>query len=100
MSGWRERAKDLKPGDYVFASKYEDGDPLDGYAIGFYDGTLAKVPVRYMVVDADGNQFRGNGFRRVQKVSTRRGNWLVDHWSEMEASCRSVWWWARRRMEP
>jgi hypothetical protein len=71
--------KPLVPGDYVFATKYSDGDPLDGYAIGYFDSMLDKGPTdqRFMVVDSAGKQFRFNGFRRCERVSEELGHWLV-----------------------
>lgn len=98
----------LEHGDYVLATKYEDGDPGDQFAVGFFAGMLAKVGGdRYLVVDDRGRQFRGNGFRRCEKISKERGQWLVAHMQEIEASMsefrydeygtrhgRSVWDWA------
>ena len=88
-------AEKLAKGDYVLATKYSDGDPLDGYAIGFYDREQRD---RHYVVDNDGNQFRGNGFRRVAKISHERGVWLVGHIPEIDKAARSVWWWKRAKM--
>jgi len=65
-------------GDYVFATKYGDGDPADGWAIGFYDGLLSVGSQdRYMVVDNDGKQFRRNGFRRVENISGEIGELMI-----------------------
>lgn len=68
-------------GDYVFATKYDDGDPADGWAVGFYDGILPKVTSpcqpRHMVVDESGNQFRGNGFRKVLIISSEVGQRMI-----------------------
>ena len=59
----------LELGEYVFATKYSDGDPADGWALGFYDGVLPKPGGnRFLVVDGGGTQFRRNGFRRIAKV--------------------------------
>lgn len=97
------QAKDeLKTGDYVLATKYIDGDPRDQWAIGFYAGITAPhyTPPRHDVVDCDGKQFRGNGFRRVQKISAARGEWMLERASEISEGTRSVWWWARAAMTP
>lgn len=89
------------PGDYVLASKYNDGDPGDQWSVGFFYGFLEKVTSdRYMVIDNDGNQFRGNGFRRCRKISTKRGRWLVERATRindlMLRGCRrSIWGWAK-----
>lgn len=89
----------LEVGDYVLATKWNDGDPEDHWVVGTYTGMLPKVTGdRYMVADAEGNPFRGNGFRRAQKISAERGRWLLEHMKEIENSGRSLWWWSRARM--
>ena len=69
----------MDKGDYVFATKYSDGDPADGWAVGFYDGILNETTHkdRHMVVDEEGNQFRRNGFRKVEKISQEIGDDLI-----------------------
>ncbi len=89
----------VRRGDYVLATKYHDGDPGDQWAIGFFAGRLPKFTGdRYMVADAEGKQFRGNGFRRVKRISAERGRWLLDHTQEIEHGSRSLWWWVRTKM--
>lgn len=84
----------LLAGDYVLATKYSDGDPQDHWCVGFLHSMLPKAGGdRFQVVDSDGNQFRGNGFRRVQKIGANEGKWLLEHAAEIEASERSVWDW-------
>ena len=63
--------KDLQPGDYVLATKYSDGDPGDGWAVGFFHRLTHHG--RAMVVDSEGKQFRGNGFRRAEKITSDEG---------------------------
>jgi hypothetical protein len=87
----------LKRGDYVLATKYHDGDPLDHWVVGFFDSMLKKQGGdRYMVIDEDGNQFRGNGFRRARKISEREGRWLLSNAQWIEWSNVSVWRWLCR----
>ena len=89
----------LKIGDYVLATKWSDGDPGDHWAVGFFVGMYPKAGGdRYNIADAEGNLFRGNGFRRVKKISAERGRWLLEHKVEIENGGRSVWWWLRARM--
>ena len=89
----------LEAGDYVLATKWRDGDPGDQWAVGFFTGMLPKASGdRYMVADAEGKQFRGNGFRRVKKISAERGRWLLEHKQDIEYGGRSLWWWVRARM--
>lgn len=88
-----------KKGDYVLATKYGDGDPGDEWAVGIFDRMLPKEGGdRFMVVDYYGKQFRGNGFRRCKKISEERGAWLLANMADIQASGRSLWWWARRKM--
>lgn len=87
----------LKVGDYVLATKYSDGDPGDHFCIGFFVGMTWDG--RYDIADNNGKLFRGNGFRRVKKISRERGAWLVRRLAEIEQGCHSVWWWARRSMK-
>lgn len=96
---WHARTpRDVRPGDYVVATKYSDGDPGDGFCIGFYD--CAKEfngNCRHWVVDGKGAQFRANGFRRVARVGNKRGAWLVSNIKMIEAfkDRYSVWHWCR-----
>jgi hypothetical protein len=82
--------------EYVLATKWSDGDPLDQWAIGFYD---RRIDDRFFVLDDKGCQMRANGFRRVKKISGERGRWLLNHEKAIEWSERSLWWWVRRKMK-
>jgi hypothetical protein len=86
----------MNKGYYVLATKYQDGDPLDHWAVGFYDHQDERG--RHYVVDSEGNQLRGNGFRRVAKISAERGAWLLANARDIEQSGRSVWGWKRAAM--
>jgi len=82
---------DLVKGDYVLATKYEDGDPGDQWAVGFFDSMLAVAAGnRFMVVDNDGKQFRANGFRRCEKISDAQGRWMIGRIPEIEATIPHV----------
>lgn len=85
----------LKPGDYVVATKYADGDPGDAFCVGFYSSTWSEG--RHLVIDVDGKMFRASGFRRVARVSTERGRWMVEHLALIEKlkDRFSVWHWYR-----
>jgi hypothetical protein len=89
----------IKKGDYVLATKYRDGDPLDQWCIGFYKGFLTESLGRHEVVDSNGKSFRGNGFRRVKKISPRRGEFILSKREEIEVSGKSLWWWARQPLD-
>lgn len=64
-------------GDYVLATKYEDGDPGDMWALGFYDG-VRDDHGRHYVKDSAGKQIRGNGFRKVAPIREDVGRWLLE----------------------
>lgn len=95
----------MNHGDYVLATKYQDGDPGDGYAVGFYDKPLDTVAgaTRHLVIDGDGKQFRNNGFRRVEKITDTEGRWLIMNFPNFkplkmdveteEVTGKSVWDW-------
>ena len=94
----RVKPKTFKQGDYVVATKYHDGDPGDQFCIGFYDRSFEHAGgTRHLVVNSNGAQFRHNGFRRVERVSHRRGAWLVNNIALIERlkDRFSVWHWYR-----
>lgn len=64
-----------EPGDYVFATKYQDGDPGDAWAVGWYAGTRNG---RHYVKNNAGEQIRSNGFRRVSRIRKDVGRWLLE----------------------
>lgn len=89
-------------GDYVLATKYNDGDPQDHWCVGFYSGLTNPDkydPPRYDVVDGEGKNFRGNGFRRIKKITPERGAWMLKHAKDIELYGRSVWHFARCSMK-
>lgn len=99
-SARRPRPKIYQPGvyprgAYVVATKYADGDPGDQWCVGFYYGTDDGTWPRHYVVDGNGLTFRHNGFRRVERVGTARGCWLVKNIPMIQRHMdrRSVWHW-------
>ena len=88
-------------GDYVLATKYRDGDPQDHWCIGFYKEAYLHCGhyQRHIVVDENGQSFRGNGFRRCKKISKERGAWMLEHSKDIEMSGMSVWHFARCSMK-
>lgn len=92
-------SKPIKVGDYVLATKWNDGDPSDHWVVGFFTGLLEKTGAdRHMVADEKGNQFRGNGFRRMEKISAKRGGWLLEHKKDIKDGAESLWWWLKAPM--
>lgn len=77
----------MEKGDYVLATKYADGDPCDQWCVGWYDHHYDHFgQTRHMVVDSDGRQFRGNGFRRVGLITPDVGEWLLRNSKDLERS--------------
>jgi hypothetical protein len=58
-------------GDYVLATKYDDGDPCDQFAVGFFAGVTHHG--RFLVVDDEGRDFRLTGFRRIEPITQDEG---------------------------
>lgn len=75
-------------GQYVLATKYSDGCAADAWAVGFYAGTTKD---RHMVVDAEGNSLRPNGFRRVQEIPPEVGAWLLANAGTLEVCASDLW---------
>ena len=99
MNGVNDMSDLLTAGDYVLATKYSDGDPQDQWSIGFFDSMLPKAGGdRFMITDLAGNQFRGNGFRRAEKIDRERGDWLLARAKEIERLGQSLWWWVEQPM--
>ena len=78
-------------GDYVLATKWNDGEAWDHWAVGFYAGTHPWNAERHMVVDAAGNQIRANGFRRCAPVTHELGQWLLQNATELESCGANLW---------
>lgn len=75
----------MDKGDYVLASKYDDGDPGDHYCVGFYAGNYDHFgQTRHLVNDADGKPFRANGFRRCELVSTDEGARMIASFPDLK----------------
>ena len=73
----------IKIGDYCLATKFSDGDPGDHWGLGFYDG---ERDGRYYITDNDGKQIRANGFRKIARIRSDVGAWLLSVAKELEAS--------------
>jgi hypothetical protein len=84
----------LQKGDYVLATKYDDGDPCDQFCVGFYRNPLTQyTKVRHDIVDSDGNLFRGNGFRRAEVITQEEGSALIALFPEIsDKPGKSLWW--------
>ena len=69
----------MEKGDYVIATKFDDGDIHDHWCVGIYDHLMDQYdPPRHHIVDGCGNPFRNNGFRRCEKIESAVGEKLVE----------------------
>ena len=79
----------MQIGEYVLATKYDDGDPCDHFVVGFISGYSGG---RWMVVDGQNRPFRANGFRRVEKITHDEGTKLCEMMSTIgDRVGKSVW---------
>lgn len=85
-----DQGRPLSKGDYVLATKYEDGDPGDAWAVGFYSepGPPSLDRPRYRVTHADGSIIYGpNGFRRIRRgLRADVGAWLIKNADALQRS--------------
>lgn len=88
---------ELKKGDYVLATKWNDGSPFDQWCLGFYDGHSSDKK-RHYVKNTNGEQFRSGGFRRCESISKKRGEFILSFLDSLEISRKSLWWWKRCSM--
>lgn len=80
----------FKKGDYVLGTKYSDGDPHDGWAVGFVSEMAYEEGAK--IVDNQGKIIgRFNGFRRVKKINGPRGDWLCRNAQKFESLPHSMW---------
>jgi hypothetical protein len=84
----------IKINDYVLATKYSDGDPCDHFCVGVVKRIMEEYsPERYDIADALGKSFRGNGFRKVKKITQGEGEELAKIFPEIsDQPGRSLWW--------
>lgn len=78
-------------GDYVLATKWSDGDPCDHFYVGFVSGVTHHG--KFLIVDNDGNNQRGNGFIRAEKITEDEGRILCELIPEIgDRPGNSLWW--------
>jgi hypothetical protein len=100
MRGFGDPGHGFTPASLIQQTGFERGDDtalhpgqmVCNHASRAEQGRLCP---RHLVVDADGNQFRYNGFRRIARISSRRGSWMVRHFAHIERMQYrfSVWHW-------
>ncbi len=78
----------IERGAYVIATKYSDGSFMDQWAIGFYDQEQVN---RHFVLNADGQQFRASGFRKVKKITKEEGDFLKDNIPSFPSRKQNIW---------
>jgi hypothetical protein len=86
----------VKKGELVVATRYSDGDPIDPFCVGFYNGFYEEGgEKRHLVLDGEGRNLRKKGFRRVAPVGKERGAWMRRNHAYIEEMKDrfSVWHW-------
>lgn len=83
----------LKVGDYVLGTKYADGDPRDGWAVGYVVAFSPNHSYESVVIgDGRGNVIgRANGFRRAKRIKGECGEWMARNASKFENLPCSMW---------
>lgn len=75
----------IEKGAYVFATKYDDGDPGDAWAVGYYMGQTLNG--RHLVGDGKGVSYRRSGYGRVRAgLRDDAGHWLMANNEILESS--------------
>lgn len=83
----------LKPkiGDYVLATTWDDGDPRDPWAIGFYAGLTPHD--KHIVLDSTGASCRESGYGRVGRITPELGKWLLENRVLLESAPPKIKLW-------
>lgn len=79
---------ELVKGDYVLATKWQDGSSKDHWFVGYF---AEQIDDRYFVCHADGTPARINGFRRCEKIHPAIGQYLVESHKELSAIKLNLW---------
>lgn len=85
----------LTVNDYVLGTKYSDGDPQDPWYVGFYNSTTKN---RFILINELRKNIRPSGFRRAEKISKIRGEFILNNKKNIENNNRSLWYWKRCRI--
>jgi hypothetical protein len=73
----------LLHGDYVLATKYDDGMSDDAWGIGFYDKTEDG---RHYVKDRSGVWIRLGGFRRCESIKGSTGGYIFQNQDRLHST--------------
>jgi len=84
----------LKKGDYVLATRWSDGDPQDAWCVGFYGKFNGET--RSYEVSLSFDSIRSSRYRKVKKISKKRGEFLLKNKELIESGSKSLWWWSRQ----
>ena len=78
----------FKKGDYVLATKYSDGDPRDHFVVGYFRDMTWHG--RFNVIDDEGDLFRHNGFRRMERIPKQIGLTLIKEMDKKDTGSLEV----------
>lgn len=86
--------KPLYKGDYVVATKYNDGDPMDPHCVGFFDEMTPWG--KFRVVDSKGTQYYFGGFKKCERITAKTGAILCQLFKVVsDQRGNSIWYWRR-----
>ena len=71
---------DIKPGDYVFASRYDDGCPGDPWIIGFVTEVFAKEKIPFLRIGDYGTR----GWRHAMRITEEQASRILAQYPDME----------------
>lgn len=71
---------DIKPGDYVFASRYSDGCPGDPWCVGYVTEVFANETPTYLRIGAYGTR----GWRYAMRITEEQGVRIIAQYPAME----------------
>ena len=82
-------------GDYVIATRWSDGSPNDPFCVGFLVEIANNNPPKYIVEYGTDILPKSGKFRKVQRISPKTGQLIVNNIHTIENSGKSVWWWVK-----
>jgi len=69
---------DIKPGEYVFASRYSDADPGDPWCVGYV--TDVRVKAGYLII----GEYSTRGWRHARRITAEQGQRILERYPAME----------------
>lgn len=68
-------------GDYVLATKWETGSPMEPIGVGFLESEIVssgeRAHERWFLMDQNRKRFKANGYRRAEKITLEEGVFII-----------------------